>query len=51
MGLAVGVLMVLALIFGPSVWVKLVMMRYSSEIPEMPETGGELAKHLIARFV
>jgi hypothetical protein len=45
MGLAVGVLMVLALIFGPSLWVKLVMRRYSSEMPEMPGTGGELAKH------
>ena len=47
---AVGVLIVLALIFGPSLWVKMVMSRYSSEKPEMPGTGGELAKHLIERF-
>ena len=33
---AAGVLIVLALIFGPSLWVKLVMRRYSSEKPEMP---------------
>mgnify|MGYP003327758649 FL=1 len=50
MFIAAGALMVLALIFGPSLWVKLVMWRYSSEKPEMPGTGGELAKHLIERF-
>ena len=47
---AAGALIVLALIFGPSLWVKMVMRRYSSEKPEMPGTGGELAKHLIERF-
>ena len=50
MVIALGALMVLALIFGPSIWVKLVMWRYSSEKPVMPGTGGELAKHLIERF-
>tara|TARA_Y100000816_G_scaffold282925_1_gene259172 strand:- start:109 stop:783 length:675 start_codon:yes stop_codon:yes gene_type:complete len=45
-----GVLIVLAIIFGPSLWVKFVMRRYSTEKPEMPGTGGELAKHLIKRF-
>ena len=50
MRIAVGAFIVLALIFGPSLWVKLVMRRYSSEIPEIPGTGGELAKHLIERF-
>ena len=48
--LVVGALLVIALIFGPSLWVKFVMRRYSSEKPEMPGTGGELAKHLIERF-
>ena len=47
---AVGALIILAVVFGPSLWVKLVMRRYSSEKPEMPGTGGELAKHLIERF-
>ena len=47
---ALGVLIVLAIIFGPSLWVKFVMRRYSTEKPEMPGTGGELAKHLIERF-
>ena len=50
MVIAAGTLIVLAIIFGPSLWVKLVMKRYSSEKPEMPGTGGELAEHLIERF-
>ena len=50
MALSAGMLIVLGLIFGPSLWVKLVMRRHSSEKPEMPGTGGELAKHLIERF-
>ena len=48
--IAVGTVIVLAVIFGPSLWVKLVMKRHSSVKPEMPGTGGELAKHLIQRF-
>ena len=50
MVLVLGVLLVLALIFGPSLWVKMVMRKHSSQQPEMPGTGGELAKHLIERF-
>ena len=50
MFLVAGVLIVLALIFGPSLWVKFVMRKYSLEKPEIPGTGGELAKHLIKRF-
>ena len=50
MALAAGALIVIAVIFGPSLWVKFVMGRYSTEKPEMPGTGGELAKHLIKRF-
>ena len=41
---------ILAIIFGPSLWVKMVMQRYSTEQSEIPGTGGELAKHLIERF-
>ena len=50
MALAAGAFIVFAVIFGPSLWVKLVMSKYSSEKPEMPGTGGELANHLIERF-
>lgn len=48
--LSVGLIVLLALVFGPSLWVKFVMKRYSSDRPEMPGTGGELAQHLIDRF-
>ena len=48
--IAVSALIVLAIIFGPSLWVKFVMRKYSSENPEIPGTGGELAKHLIKKF-
>ena len=48
--IAVCTVIVLAMIFGPSWWVKLVMKRHSSVNPEMPGTGGELANHLIQRF-
>ena len=47
---AAGIITILALIFGPSFWVKFVMRRHSSEKTEIPGTGGELAKHLIERF-
>ena len=50
MVLLIGVLIVISLIFGPHLWVKFVMNRYSSEKPEISGTGGELAKHLIGRF-
>ena len=50
MFLAAGALIAIVVIFGPSLWVKLVMKRYSSEKPEIPGTGGELANHLIERF-
>ena len=48
--LAAGALIAIAIIFGPSLWVKLVMKKYSAEKPEMPGTGAELANHLIKRF-
>ncbi|MCZ6616572.1 MAG: zinc metallopeptidase [Gammaproteobacteria bacterium] len=48
--LIVLMIAVLALIFGPSIWVKLVMRANATEIPDMPGTGGELAGHLISRL-
>ena len=50
MFLSLGLIILLVLVFGPSLWVKFVMKRYSSERSEMPGTGGELAEHLINRF-
>ena len=48
--LVLGTLIVLELIFVQSLWVKFIMRKYSSEKPEIPGTGGELAEHLIKRF-
>jgi Zn-dependent membrane protease YugP len=41
---------VAAIIFGPSLWAKRTFSRYSREIPDMPGTGSELARHLLDRF-
>lgn len=41
---------VLGAVFLPSLWVRWVMKRYARELPDLPGTGGELAKHLIQRF-
>jgi len=40
----------LLLSFGPSLWVRWVMRANAREIPGMPGTGGELARHLVERF-
>jgi Zn-dependent membrane protease YugP len=47
MPFVVGSLVLIALIFGPSLWVKGVMLRYSSPADRYPGTGGELARHLL----
>jgi Zn-dependent membrane protease YugP len=44
------VAIVLGAVFLPSIWVRWVMKRYARELPDLPGTGGELAKHLIQRF-
>ena len=40
----------LALVFGPNLWVRWVMRRYAEDLAAMPGTGGELAQHLIKEF-
>lgn len=44
-----GILALLALIFGPQFWVKAQMKRHSAERADFPGTGGELAAHLLDR--
>ncbi len=44
--LGLGVLVVL--VFGPTLWVRWVMVRHGEELPNMPGTGGELAEHLVS---
>lgn len=42
--------LLLLFVFGPSLWVRYNMHRYSKTIEGMPGTGGELAEHLLQRF-
>ena len=42
--------LVVALVFGPTLWVRWVMRAYDDHIEGMPGTGGELARHLLERF-
>ncbi len=37
-------------VFGPSLWVRHVMARHGDHRPDLPGTGGELARHLLDRF-
>ncbi len=43
-------LLLLAVIFGPQVWVRHEMSRHAAARPDLPGTGGELARHLLDRF-
>jgi Zn-dependent membrane protease YugP len=42
-----GVLILLLVIFGPGLWVKRVLARYSRPADRYPGTGGDLARHLL----
>jgi Zn-dependent membrane protease YugP len=44
---AIAILLLLALIFGPSWWIKRVMARHGAERADLPGTGGEFARHLL----
>ncbi|MDC3332664.1 zinc metallopeptidase [bacterium] len=41
---------VLAIIFGPNIWVKYVLKKHHRHLPDMPGTGAELACHLIEQY-
>lgn len=43
------IVLVLALIFMPGMWIKYVMKRHAADRPDYPGTGGELARHLLDR--
>lgn len=40
-------LIILALVFGPQIWVRHVLARHSVDRPDLDGTGGELARHLL----
>lgn len=44
------ILILLAIVFGPSYWAKHTFKRYSKKQDHIPGTGGELARHLLDRF-
>jgi len=44
---AAGIIVVLALVFGPSWWIKHVLKKHGVERPDLPGTGGEFARHLL----
>jgi Zn-dependent membrane protease YugP len=48
--LSIAGIALIGLVYIPSLWVQYMMHRYSTEIPELPGTGAELARHLIDRF-
>ena len=47
MTILIGLLLMLGLAFGPGLWVKHVLARYSEPRDDFPGTGGELARHLL----
>lgn len=46
----IPILAFVLLLTGPSLWVRWVMYRYRANLPSIPGTGAELAKHLATRF-
>lgn len=50
MRIILPILLLLAIVFGPSLWVRHVMQKYSRPEDRYPGTGGELARHLLKRF-
>jgi uncharacterized protein len=42
-----GLVLLLALVFGPNWWVRRVLERHSGHRPDLPGTGGEFARHLL----
>ncbi|MHA1538109.1 MAG: zinc metallopeptidase [Alphaproteobacteria bacterium] len=50
MGFVIVTLLLAALIFGPGIWVRLVLAKHSGARNDFPGTGGELAQHLIEHY-
>lgn len=44
---ALGVLLLIAIVFGPQWWIKRVLARHGVERDDLPGTGAELARHLL----
>lgn len=50
MRLAILLIIIGLVIFGPQLWTRRVFAQYNSPRPDYPGTGGELARHLLDRF-
>lgn len=46
----IGIVLILALVFGPQYWVKHVIKKHAEPRPDLSGTGGELAEHLIEHY-
>jgi Zn-dependent membrane protease YugP len=44
---AIGIVLLLVLVFGPQWWIRRVMARHGVDRPDLPGTGGEFARHLL----
>lgn len=44
---ALGLILLLGLVFGPNWWVRRVLAKHGGDRPDFPGTGGEFARHLI----
>src|SRR5262245_20229705 len=45
--LTLAALVLLAILLGPQDWVRRVLARHGTDRPDLPGTGGELARHLL----
>jgi len=45
--IAIGAIALLALVFGPQLWVRRVLAKHGADRPDLPGTGAELARHLL----
>lgn len=45
--LTLGAALLFGLVFGPQWWVRRAMQQHATERPDLPGTGGELARHLL----
>ena len=50
MHIAIPLMLILVVVFGPQLWARATFRRYAKEREDFPGTGGELARHLIERF-
>jgi Zn-dependent membrane protease YugP len=45
--IALGLVLLLLVVLGPQLWVRSAMRRHAADRPDLPGTGGELARHLL----